>query len=417
MLAPTIPQDEDDRLAELDRLDVMNPTPEAAFDQITAKLAEIFDAPAVMMNLIDSKTQYVKSFAGISLEEFGERYLPRQDSICGHVVGKNDTIVVEDMLKDERFRDNPIVKAKGLRFYAGAPLRTETGQPIGALCLVDNKPRHMTHRESEMLKILADTMMSEVRYRTVSRQLLERTRIIERDLVAARKVQRFLLPPARLEGKGFLICHYYQPMEAIGGDFVDYLLRDDGSAAILIADASGHGASAALTSAMVKTIFLRFAGDVATPQQLLTASNRELSRTGDSGQFMTAAAAIYDPVSQRVMMALAGHPPPILLRRGATQPLTIASEVPLLVESTQRYEEMTTLPLEPGDRVLFFTDGAIEAADAEKIMLEPEGLQQLMEADAGLDADEFLRALFQAIRAHAKGRLKDDVALVCLEVG
>jgi len=417
MLAPAIPQDEDNRLAELDRLDVMNPFPEAAFDQITAKLAKIFDAPAVMMNLIDKDTQYVKSFAGISLEEFGERYLPRKNTLCGHVVGTNETIVVEDLLKDERFRDNPVVKAKGLRFYAGAPLRTESGQPIGALCVVDNKPRHMTQRESEMLKILADTMMSEVRYRTVSRQLLERNRIIERDLVAARKVQRFLLPPARVEGKGFLICHFYQPMEAIGGDFVDYLIRDDGSAVILIADASGHGASAALTSAMVKTIFLRYAENVATPQQLLTATNRELSRTGDSGQFMTAAAAIYDPASQRVMISAAGHPPPILLRRGATQPLEIASNVPLLVEPTQQYEKVTTIPMTRGDRLLLFTDGAIEAANSAKEMLEPEGLQQLMEADASLEAGEFLRALFTAIRAHAEGHLKDDVALVCLEVG
>jgi serine phosphatase RsbU (regulator of sigma subunit) len=423
MLTAPIPEDEADRLAELDKLSIANGEPEAVFDRVTAELAKVFGAPAAMMNLIDADTQYVKSMAGAPEGTTFPRTMPRKDSICGHVVGANKVMVVEDLLADERFRDNPAVKAKGLRFYAGAPLHSENGQPIGALCVVDFKPRKISVREQRLLQMVADGVMTEIKLRAASRKLLDRNRTIERDLAAARIVQRFLLPPQKQEGNGFTFWHYYHPVDAIGGDFLDTHVRkpgsDDcpwGSLALLVADVSGHGASAALTSAMVKTSFQQAAAASCGPAQLLTAVQRSLSQAAETGQFVTAAAAVYDAGERELHMASAGHPQPVLLRRGKGTVINSVNDLPLLIEPDLGYDRHTTMMLEPGDRVIYYTDGATEAMDESGELLGIERFVPMIEAHAGLANGEFLRSLFQAIRGYALGKLQDDVALVCLEV-
>jgi serine phosphatase RsbU (regulator of sigma subunit) len=416
MLTAPIPQDESERLADLDQLELMYSKPEAMFDRVTAQLAEVFGAPSVMMSLIDSDTQYVKSMAGFPAEMMENRTLDRKNSVCGHVLGQNEVMVVEDLQADARFVDNPVVKAKGLRFYAGAPLRTDAGHAIGALCVVDFKPRKISQREKLLLMMVANELMTQIKLRSTSQKLLERTRVIERDLAAARVVQRFLLPPTSQEGKGFGLWHYYHPFAAIGGDFLDTQIRPDGSLALLIADVSGHGASAALTSAMVKTIFQRAAGSVSGPDQLLTAIEADLSRTVENGQFMTAAAMVFDPAMKAALLASAGHPLPILLRDGKAQAVKTVNDLPLLIEPGQIYGQHTAVKLNAGDRLFYYTDGASEAADQTGELLGIEGLMRLIQANAHLCCSALLEALFHGVRSYANGRLSDDVALVCLEV-
>ena len=416
MLTAPIPADETERLIELDKLDLLFGDGEPEFDRITRDLAKIFGSPAVMMNVIDRDRQYVKSHAGLPAGTIIEPVMCRKNSICGHVVGDNHMMVVEDLAADERFRDNPMVKAKGLRFYAGAPLRSESGQPLGALCVVDFKPRQMSQRDRQILELAADELMREVKLRKVTRELLDRNRTFERDMASARKVQRFLLPPARQQSGGLKLSHYYHPLDSIGGDFLDTRWRSDGSMVLLVADVSGHGASAALTSAMVKTIFQRAAAQVADPAQLLTAVESELSQAADTGQFVTAVAAIFDPSAHTASLASAGHPYPLLLRRGNAQLVEIENDLPLLIEPDQVYSRHTVLPLQQKDRVIFCTDGATEAADPTGNMLGAEGLCAMSAKTASAPVEDFPRELFNRIRAFADGKLRDDVALVCVEL-
>jgi|GEM_PF-5058886 len=409
--------DEPDRLAELERTDLMNGEPEAAFDRITAQLAEIFGAPAAMMNLIDEDNQYIKSLAGAPSSFGNHRIIPRGMSICGHVVDTNQALVVEDLALDERFRDMPFVKEKGLRFYAGTPLRFEEGgAPIGALCIVDFKPRALSQSERKLLKLVAAGLMTEVKLRRVSKELIQRTRTMERDLAAARAVQRFLLPPQRQEGNGFILWHQYHPVDAIGGDFVDAQVRTDGSLAALVADVTGHGASAALTSAMVKTVFQHAAPEALGPAEILSSVQRDLSHAVENGQFLTAAAMTYDPKLRQARLALAGHPQPILLRNRIAQPVTTVTDLPLLVEMDQIYNRDTALQLFAGDRLLLYTDGAPESTDAGGQMLEMKGWLRMITDQSHLTDGGFLRTLFHSVRSFAGGKLKDDVALMMLEL-
>lgn len=422
MLLAPIPANDDLRLEELDKLDLLYAEPEAAFDKIVHSLAKIFDMPVATMSLIDRGTQYYMSQVGLPEELARAKVFPREFAVCSHVVGNDAMLVVDDMTLDERFADNPSVTEGGMRFYAGAPMRTENGFPVGSLCIADSKPRHISEREQNLLQMIADNLMAEVKLRKSSRELrgisqrlAQRHRALERELNEAKAVQQFLLPPPLQTGHGLIVCHAYHPFDHIGGDFLDACLRDDGSAVLLLADVSGHGLSAALTSAMTKTSFQRCAQKAERPYDLLTAVNTDLGRTVQLGRFMTAVAAIYRPRDGSVEISSAGHPYPILLRGDRAELLKTSNEMPLLIDPEVPYSLSLRVELRAGDRLLFYTDGAIEASNGRGAMFEFSGLQRLVEAKRGESGEAFLKHVFEGVSAFANGKLGDDVALVCLE--
>jgi GAF domain-containing protein len=88
----------------------------------------------------------------------------RELSVCGHVIANGEVLVVEDLARDRRFANNPLLRERGLRFYAGVPLRSNN-LPIGSLCILDIKPRRMTEREKRLLQIIGEDVMEEIKRR------------------------------------------------------------------------------------------------------------------------------------------------------------------------------------------------------------------------------------------------------------
>jgi predicted PurR-regulated permease PerM len=157
-----LPADEDERLASLTELDLLDTSAEPVFDRITAKLARIFEVPIALISLVDRDRLFFKSQTGLPDDLAAARQTPRNVSICGHVVASNEVLVVEDLARDRRFANNPFVKTRGLRFYAGAPLRAPNGQPIGSLCILDTKRRQLTDREKRLLQEYAIDVNEEI---------------------------------------------------------------------------------------------------------------------------------------------------------------------------------------------------------------------------------------------------------------
>lgn len=189
--AAPIPVGEQERLAELTSIGLLDTPPEEAFDRVTRELAHIFGAPISLMSLIDADRQFWKSQFGLPADLALAGASDRETSMCGHVVAENDVLVVNDTRVDPRFAENPFLQRCGIRFYAGAPLRTRSGAAIGSLCVIDTKPRSITDREREMLRMIADAVMTEMELRAASRglsqisqQLVEENRALqERDMV------------------------------------------------------------------------------------------------------------------------------------------------------------------------------------------------------------------------------------------
>lgn len=165
MTPAPIPENEDVRLAALHDLDVLDTPQEERFDRYTRRLAKVFDAPICLVSLVDETRQFWKSAEGIAARQAEDREGPRETSICGHVVAGNEVLVIEDVLKDKRFANNPWLKERGLRFYAGAPLRAENGSAVGSVCVIDTKPRTVSDRDIEFLQFIADEVMLEMKGR------------------------------------------------------------------------------------------------------------------------------------------------------------------------------------------------------------------------------------------------------------
>ena len=163
--AASLPKNEEQRLAELESLNLLDSAPDKLFDRITVKMAKVFQVPIVLATFIDRDRQWFKSQVGLPEDLARERCTPRAVSLCGHVVANDSAVVVEDRARDRRFANNPLLKSRGLRFYASVPLRGPSGLPIGSLCLLDTKPRKFSEQERRLLETFADDLSEEIKSR------------------------------------------------------------------------------------------------------------------------------------------------------------------------------------------------------------------------------------------------------------
>ena len=168
MLPAPTPPNEEERLAELEGLNLLDTPSEADFDQVTARLTRLFKVPIALVTLVDKNRQWFKSQAGLPADLAETRSTSRDISLCGHVIAKDEVLIVRDLARDSRFANNPFVKERGLRFYAGVPLRGPNGFPIGSLCILDTKPREMSRQEQELLKMIAGDVMEQIKRRPVA---------------------------------------------------------------------------------------------------------------------------------------------------------------------------------------------------------------------------------------------------------
>jgi signal transduction histidine kinase/CheY-like chemotaxis protein len=155
--------DEDARLAVLDSYGILDTPPERSFDDVVRMVSQLLNAPIAAVNLIARGRQWFKSEIGL-----GTREMPLEDSICRHALLQQDGMIVPDTLEDPRFSCNPLMTGEtGLRFYAGAVLRTRDGVPLGTLCVLDHKPRPegLTQEEQFMLATMAHQVMSQIELR------------------------------------------------------------------------------------------------------------------------------------------------------------------------------------------------------------------------------------------------------------
>jgi methylmalonyl-CoA mutase cobalamin-binding subunit len=168
MLPAPTPPNEEERLAELNGLNLLDTPLEADFDQVTERLTKLFKVPIALLTLIDKDRQWFKSQTGLPVDLAEARCTSRDVSLCGHVIANDEVLIVRDLSRDPRFANNPFVKERGLRFYAGVPLRGPNGFPIGTLSILDAKPREMTRQEQDLLKMIAGDVMEQIKRRPIA---------------------------------------------------------------------------------------------------------------------------------------------------------------------------------------------------------------------------------------------------------
>jgi phosphoserine phosphatase RsbU/P len=233
---------------------------------------------------------------------------------------------------------------------------------------------------------------------------------IQNELEVARRIQRSILPTEFRGSAQFQVTARYVPMTSVAGDFYDFVLADDHQAGLLIADVSGHGVPAALIASMVKLAAASQRLLAADPARLLAGMNSALLGNTQH-QFVTAAYVHLDSHSRQLRYSAAGHPPMLLLRNGN---VTEIQENGLMLAAFDfaSYSNATH-PLQPGDRLLLYTDGIVEASNASGDLLGQDALGQLLRKTASLPTSEAADSIISSVIKWSARQDDDLTLLVC----
>jgi sigma-B regulation protein RsbU (phosphoserine phosphatase) len=253
--------------------------------------------------------------------------------------------------------------------------------------------------------------------RTANLQLQTLQKELEEDLAIAAYVQRHLEPRPTVWGR-VRVDTFSQAARRIGGDFGVVSSLDDQHLNLLLGDVSGHGIGAALAANRIfceTNVHLQAGAPLG---ELLSRLNCFALQTfNNSSFFFTVAAARLDHSGRRMTFAGAGHPPCMVIKPGAEQQLLEAQSMILgALPNAVCREPMIEVNLEPGDRILLYTDGITEVFDNRGGMLGVEGLGTFVREASLLPFDEMLPAILERIAVWRQGPFVDDVTLVLAEV-
>ena len=237
---------------------------------------------------------------------------------------------------------------------------------------------------------------------------------LERDLEAARLTQQSIIPHRLPALPGWDLAAHYQPVIQVGGDIYDWLSLPDGRAFFWIADATGHGASAALHTALAKLLFRHAAAGASSPAEILRAVNADYHATFKGRSLLTAMGVALDPAAGRVTVAGAGHPPLLLVRSGGGTE-AVRSQCPPLGLLPELVPAEDAAALGAGDGFLLFTDGFYDQVDAGGQRMDFTGFEQRVSGLPAATAGGFLSGVLGSLQAFSEGQaFADDLAAVAV---
>jgi predicted PurR-regulated permease PerM len=161
--APVLADTEHEQLAALHNLGLTS-AKDRQFDEVSKKIAQAFDAPIALVSFVDEEHRHPLDAASSQDLQAASR-TSHEASLDAHVIAANEVLVSGDVTEDPRFADDPLVLEKGIRFYAGAPLRTSAGLVVGTLCVIDTQPREFSEADGRRLQEMADELMARIESR------------------------------------------------------------------------------------------------------------------------------------------------------------------------------------------------------------------------------------------------------------
>ncbi len=275
--------------------------------------------------------------------------------------------------------------------------------------------------ESKVNERTQDLEEKNFRLRMISEELGRAYARIDDELKVVGALQKRLLPNRSFEKEGLTIRSVYIPNGRSGGDYYDYLSPEHNQLYILMADVSGHGTPAAFIMGITRAMSHTLIEQNLSPKDLLTQLNNVLLNTLHSGEFVTMFLGKLDLATSKFEYASAGHQPPLLARQKSkpVEELEVSHGLPLGILPDTEYDQVST-SIQPGDRLLMYTDGIIEAFNDEK---KPYGINRLidmMENNGDISADDLLETILDDLEEFVQHPLDiepldDDVTLLMID--
>lgn len=409
-------ESESERLAAVRRYDVLDTPPDGAFDRITALAATHFEVPIAIVSIVDSDRIWFKSHHGLDVQEIG-----RDPGLCASAIFQEQPWIVENAQADPRTMANPLVAGElGLRFYAGAPLRTHDGHGLGTLCVIDRDSREFSEEQAATLADMAAVVMDELELRLAARQIVDHELSLrEQAEHLARTLQEGLLPPELPEIPGADIAAFYRPADAqvVGGDFYD-VFEANGAWVLVVGDVSGKGPAAAAVTALARHTVRAALLSAASPAQALDTLNQAMflgRQQTEIKHFCTLLVVLIRPAEDGFQLTVSGaaHPPGVIVSADGSTSLLQAVGPPVGWYPDAEFHERSA-SLQHGDLLALFTDGITEAHTPSGILGIEGVAHRLGEAAQGSGACEIMDVLKQLI-AIEDIEVRDDVATLILK--
>ena len=251
---------------------------------------------------------------------------------------------------------------------------------------------------------------------------------IERDLNGARKFQEGLVPERHLKAGSIEVSMLFQPSGHVGGDLVGYFHVSEHILGVYSVDVSGHGVASALMTARVasylsdaapdRNIALAELGDsyqMVDLAEVCGRLNAILMADVDSDQYLTMSIAKVDKATGAVEICHAGHPSPVVQRADGRIEMTELFSTPIGLIDEGEYAKMY-VQLDPGDRLMLYSDGLTECPDAEDRLLDDDGLERILRAQSELEGMAFVEATHRALVEYRGSEdFPDDLSAVLIE--
>ncbi len=393
--------------------------PDDLLERIGHLLKRVIDFHMFTILLWNERTQ---QFEHRFSSRFGERVTRERtialgEGLIGTAAQLREPVLAPDVRKDARYVEaNPEVRSE-----LSVPL-VYKGQVIGVLDLEHTRVNYYNEDHQRTLSTLAAQVAISIANARLYQRIHEEEQRMERDLEMARQVQLRLMPsnPPRLEHAE--IAAEFVAARSIGGDVYDFLDYGPHRSALAVGDVSGKAAPAALYAALVSGILRSLAPQRLSPAAMLAALNDQLQQRKLDSQYVTMLMAVWDDSNQTLQIANAGSVQPLFV--AANPDLTLSPTVrnikaegfPLGLFPNAEYEEFT-LATRPGDLIVFFSDGIVDANNAAGEMFGDERLTRLLEAQHHPTAQSTVDAILQAVSAFQSGTDRfDDETVVVLRV-
>ncbi len=400
-----------------------------ALIEITQNLAQATAIDEILPKILDSLFNiFVQADRGFVVLNSDGRLIPKafkqrrkseeenariSRTIVNEAIKQKQAILSADAATDARFEMSQSIADFRIRSMMCAPMVNSEGTVLGVIQIdtLDQRGRFT----SEDLEVLAG-VASQAAFALDNAQLHERQlrqMAVQHELELAHKVQQGLLPSAPPKVEGYQFFDFYEPAYQVGGDFYDYILLPGGRIAVVLADVSGKGVSAALVMAKLSAEVRYCLVSEPSAAKAVDRINETFCRAGWEDRFVTFVLALLDPHENRVTIVNAGHMPPFA-RFSAGKVETVAPDIaslPLGVSDGITYDS-AELSLAPGEVITLFTDGISEALNPDNELYTLDRLQQQLSL-AAENAAVLGRTVLDDVKRHAAGRAQsDDMCLV-----
>jgi len=385
--------------------------------RVAQRVKKIVDYDVFSVMLWNEQTQLLESVFGMRCNDSipTRTQVPLHEGLTGAAAGSRRALRVHDVSKDSRY----------IRCETGVEVRSELVVPllmqdrlIGVLDLESTRPHAFTVEDERILSTLGSYIAVALENARLYEEAVENERRLRADLDTAKEIQRQLLPAGAREVPSLDLAVSYVPARELGGDFYDFLPYGKGRLGLALGDVSGKGTAAALYGSLaigrIREIVVDHACD---PACMLALLNERLHTSRLDSRFIAMLFAVYDAGRRRLTLSNAGAPYPLLVRDGHVLSIRLDG-VPLGILASAQYDE-SIVDLQPGDVVLFASDGILESQNAEQ---EEFGMKRLSAVLAGISAEDSAQTIAERILAEtdshsgAGATLVDDRTLVVLRV-